>query len=197
MVVILYGFFTSSEMVSFCKQYCTSISLTTGTSTAGPELFPMAHMATYAEDLAAVETEVESTKQEEIISIGFPLLHYIQRLLLAIGRFIKLRKILETGKMDFTRVDKLKLLAGACRELYSRASVIVFPSSAAQKAWEKAKEEAEYLLYFIVADFNALAQNLKIPEEIFSSTPIISNTLFISRLDSTISATQSISLFNC
>lgn len=106
-------------------------------------------MVTYAEDLATVESEVESTKEEIIVSIGYPLLHYIQELLLSVARFIKFRSTLESGKMDFARVDKLKILAGACRELYSRASVVLFPSSAAHKTWEKAKEEAEYLLYFI------------------------------------------------
>lgn len=106
-------------------------------------------MATYAEDLAVVEAEVDSTKDENIVSSGYPLLHYIQELILAVARFVRFRSTLESGKMDFTRVDKLKILAGACRELYSRASVVLFPSSAAQNAWEKAKEEAEYLLYFI------------------------------------------------
>jgi hypothetical protein len=106
-------------------------------------------MATYADDLAVVAPEVESFDEKNIVHSGYPLLHYIQELLLAVGRFIRYRSILEAGKMDFALVERLKILTGACRELYSIASVVVFPSSAIQKKWEQAKEEAEYLLYFI------------------------------------------------
>jgi hypothetical protein len=106
-------------------------------------------MATFAEDLAVAAPEVDSFEEKNIVGTGYPLIYYIQELLLAFARFIRYKPALEAGKMDFLRVEKLKILAGACRELYSIASVVVFPSSAIQKRWEKAKEEAEYLLYFI------------------------------------------------
>lgn len=106
-------------------------------------------MATHSDDLLAVSSEIDAYDEKKIVSIGMPYKHYMQEIQLACNRLIKYQSVLSAGNMDFTRVEKLKTLNGACRELCSGTAMTVFSSSVNQKLWESKKEEADILLYDI------------------------------------------------
>ena len=106
-------------------------------------------MATFLDDLNTSENEIVVYDESKVVSTGMPLEHYIKEVVLGCNRFYKKQSVLAEKGMDFTLVAKLETLSGACRQLYTAASDITFPTSANLTAWQKASEEADYLLYDI------------------------------------------------
>ena len=103
-------------------------------------------MSSSRDDFLAIKEEVNNVKTADIISIGMPHNHYVQEAMNMNRRFLEERERLEAGGMDFKKVDREILLAGACRELYSQKSTA---SSPVMLLWNSAVDEAEALLYDI------------------------------------------------
>jgi hypothetical protein len=106
-------------------------------------------MKTHSDDLAESKPEIDEYDEKEIVPVGMPLKHYMQEVHLCSNRLIKFKDILAAAGMDFSRIDRLKILNGACRELYSTTATTIFSSSSNQQRWETRKEEADLLLYDI------------------------------------------------
>jgi hypothetical protein len=72
--------------------------------------------------------------------------------MLVAGRCLRNKNKLEAGGMNFSNVEKVKTLSGACRQLESELSSPTFPNSTSRSRWLKASEEADELLYDIKED---------------------------------------------
>lgn len=103
-------------------------------------------MPTLKDDLLIVAGEVDSYEEKKIVSTGMPLNHYVQEVTLSCNRLIRKKDVLAAEGMDFTIVEKVKVLAGACRQLQSEMSA-TFSSSKNQIKWDAFSEEADDLLY--------------------------------------------------
>ena len=106
-------------------------------------------MNTSLDDLNAMRPKIEKVKDGEVLNINSPYKHYTQELTLSVNRFRDCKAILEAGGMDFTLVDELAMLTGACRELYSQMTMVTFPNSGSQKKWITTLEEAELVMHDI------------------------------------------------
>jgi hypothetical protein len=103
-------------------------------------------MSSSLDDLTVMKPEIEKVKVEDIVSIGMPYKHYIQEVQVLTRRFKEFKPELEAGGTDYKNVEKLELILGASRELYSHMSVTL-PTSGAQTEWTAAMEEADELIY--------------------------------------------------
>ncbi len=100
-------------------------------------------MSTSLDDFNESKEEIDSVKEDQIISINMPFKHYLQEVQVIIRRLIKEKKVLETGGMDFTKVERADKLTGACRELYS----LMYMVTIGQSEFRTNLEEADELIY--------------------------------------------------
>jgi vacuolar-type H+-ATPase subunit I/STV1 len=103
-------------------------------------------MPTLKDDLLSVAGEVDVYDEKKIVSTGMPLNHYVQESTLACNRLLRKKDVLAAAGMDFTIVEKVKVFAGACRQLQSEMTA-TFSSSENQIKWNALSEEADDLLY--------------------------------------------------
>jgi hypothetical protein len=106
---------------------------------------------TSLDDFNTIKPQIDKMSEDDTVSINMPFKHYMQECMLAYERLRKCREYLEKNKMDFTEVLKIPVILGACREIFSLCSMINFPTPASKKEWEKAKEEADLLMYDLKA----------------------------------------------
>jgi hypothetical protein len=126
-------------------------------------------MSNYEDDLLANKVEINVFREQNIVTSGMPLKHYIQEGFLACSRFNRAKDTLTAGKMDFTRVVKLQSILGACRQLLTETSSVSFPATVSIKAWEKSVEEADLLLYFMKeASLFALREDEVLVNKVYS-----------------------------
>lgn len=102
-------------------------------------------MSTCLDDFNESKEEIDSVKEDQIISINMPFKLYLQQVQVIIRRLKNVKAILEAGGMDFKMVDRAERLNGACRELYS----LVYTVAAGQSEFRTYLEEAEVLMYDI------------------------------------------------
>jgi hypothetical protein len=108
-------------------------------------------MGTGLDDLKSMQPAIDNVKESDIVTIRYPLKHFLHQCMLAEVRLEKYQGLLAPGGMDFTKVATIAPLSGACRELNSEFTMITFPNPQARLAYEKVMDEADALAYDLKA----------------------------------------------
>ncbi len=102
-------------------------------------------MTTPQEDLVKTLPKLDAVT--ETVPVGMPFFRYLYQAPAAYEQLMAYRDQLEPQKLDYSKVEDVPTIIGACREALSASSVIVFPDSESKKEWDKAKAEADLVMW--------------------------------------------------
>ncbi|MFP4165487.1 MAG: hypothetical protein ACLFVE_16060 [Chitinispirillaceae bacterium] len=103
--------------------------------------------------------QINDIEEKDLERIIMPLEYYLGECNRLSKRISEHRDYLEENHMDFTMLDKMDEIVEACIMSLAQFHMVDFPNTGAKVEFEKAKEDAEYLLFDLITTFDFAFQD--------------------------------------